>query len=426
MKTTPSRKRKKTRKPFHVATCGCVKVPVYERTMPNGKPGYLLANYASGTRRFDSYANSGLVIEAADKLARKLSERDVIGASMTREQAIDFASATQTLKPTGVLLTDAVSRFVEAFNIAGDVVAAAKFYRQRHKQTTAKRVTDVVAELLTVKESRGASKRYLEDLRSRLNTFAADFVCDAGNVTTPQVQSWLDARKHAAQGYMNFRRVLHLLFGFAVARGYASDNPAAACESVKINGRDIAVYSPTELAKLLATAIPDFKPVLALQAFAGLRSAEVERLEWSDIHLAERHVVIGASRAKTASRRIAPLSDNAAAWLADYAGQTGKVWRGSHEDFYQAQADTAKTAGVKWKANALRHSAASYMFALSNDAGRVAGFLGNSAAVIHKHYRELVSPKAAQAWFAVRPDGAASVPPALPANVLTIAAIANA
>ena len=43
------------------------------------------------------------------------------------------------------------------------------------------------------------------------------------------------------------------------------------------------------------------------------------------------------------------------------------------------------------------------MFALTNDAGRIAGFLGNSASVVHKHYRELVKPAAAQEYFNVRP-----------------------
>ena len=56
---------------------------------------------------------------------------------------------------------------------------------------------------------------------------------------------------------------------------------------------------------------------------------------------------------------------------------------------------------MKWKANALRHSYASYRFAQTGDAGRVAGELGNSAAVVHRHYRELVKPTDAQRWFAV-------------------------
>jgi hypothetical protein len=38
--------------------------------------------------------------------------------------------------------------------------------------------------------------------------------------------------------------------------------------------------------------------------------------------------------------------------------------------------------------NALGHSCASYRFALSNHAGRVAGECGNSAGVILKHHRE--------------------------------------
>jgi len=46
------------------------------------------------------------------------------------------------------------------------------------------------------------------------------------------------------------------------------------------------------------------------------------------------------------------------------------------------------------------------MFALSNDAGRVAGYLGNSAAVIHRHYRELVTPADAKRWFGIAPTKA--------------------
>ena len=63
-------------------------------------------------------------------------------------------------------------------------------------------------------------------------------------------------------------------------------------------------------------------------------------------------------------------------------------------------------APVPWKANALRHSCASCRFALTGDAGRVAGECGNSAAVVHRHHRELVQPADAERWFAVRPGAA--------------------
>jgi integrase len=183
---------------------------------------------------------------------------------------------------------------------------------------------------------------------------------------------------------------------------------------------------------LLAAADSDFLPCLAIGAFAGLRSAEIERLEWSDIHIAEKFIVVGASRAKTASRRIVPIHENLAAWLAPYAGKQGNVWAGGHEEFYEAQQDTAaataieadEQAGVKaqkaikWKANGLRHSYASYRFAQIGDAGRVAGELGNSAAVVHRHYRELVRPADAETWFSIKPK--------TPANVTAMPAVALA
>ena len=69
---------------------------------------------------------------------------------------------------------------------------------------------------------------------------------------------------------------------------------------------------------------------------------------------------------------------------------------------------TAEKAGIDWKRNALRHSYASYRFAQTTDAGLVAGELGNSVNMVHKHYRELVTRQSADQWFNIKPDKAAS------------------
>ena len=156
--------------------------------------------------------------------------------------------------------------------------------------------------------------------------------------------------------------------------------------------------------KLLAAASAEFLPSIVLGAFAGLRSAEIKRLTWDDIRLADRHIVVGKDKAKTASRRIVPVWENCAAWLAPYAGHAGAVWGGGYSRFYDEQKRAAKEAGIDWKRNGLRHSYASYRFAQTMDAGRVAGELGNSAAVVHRHYRELVTPKAGEEWFAMKPS----------------------
>jgi integrase len=422
MKTTRTRKAEWPKK----VTFGRESVTVYRREIPSGGFGYMVANYAAGKRRFDSYPTEADAIAAAQLLARQLSERQVVAASMTNGQAAEYAAAVQTLKPHGVTLTSAADTLAKCLETVSDLptlLAAVEFYAARHKRVTPKPVSEVVTELLGVKESRKVSARYLQDLRVRLGRFAAAFRKNCCDVTTAEVQAWLDSLNLSRQSYKNFRTVAHLFFEFAVARGYAADNPVAGSESLTVGSGDVEIFTPAEIRRLLAAASPDFLPCLALGAFAGLRSAEIERLTWEDIHLAERHIVIGADKAKTASRRVVPVSDTLAAWLAPYAAHTGMVWQGTHEAFYIAQQATAAATAVagnadagtpakppvKWKQNGLRHSYASYRFAENGDAGRVAGELGNSAAVVHRHYRELVKPADAERWFAVLPDAAANV-----------------
>jgi integrase len=421
MKTTHSRKVVQANSWPRKIRCGRAVVTVYRRRTPGGNDAFMVANYAEGKRRFDSYPTAAEALEEANRLAKRLSERDVMAASMTREQAVEYATATQALAPFNVPLPATAVTVAECLKLVGDLpnlVAAAKFYTARNKQTVKKRVPDVVAELLTIKESRGAALRYMEDLRYRLNRVADAFQKDACNVTTAEIQEWLDSQKFGPQAYTDFRNRAYLLFQFAVARGYAVDNPVTGVERIKVRAGDVEVFTPAEMTRLLAVASPDFLPCLVIGGFAGLRSAEIERLEWSDIHLAERFIVVGASKAKTAGRRIVPISDNLSDCLQPYAQRQGHVWHGTHEKFYDAQQDIAKAAGLKWKSNALRHSYASYRFALTNDAGRVAGECGNSAAVIHRHYRQLVKKTDAERWFAVKPDQSE--------NVLAFPAVAKA
>jgi integrase len=399
----------------------------------------MVANYAGGKRRFDAYSKEADALEAADKLARQIDKRDYVAASMTQDQALEYANAVQALAPYGVSVGAGAAALAECLKDLGDGLpslhAAVSFYKARHKQVTKKPVAGVVAELLKIKGSRGASVRYAKDLRLRLERFAGDCNRDCCNITASDVQSWLDAQKAhegkplSPQSYKNYRTVLHTLFQFAVAHGYAADNPVEGVERLKVRSGDIEIFTPIEIARLLEAArvnYPDFLPSLAIGAFAGLRSAEIERLTWDDIDLKARHIKLGASKAKTASRRIVPIADNLVEWLRPYAGrQQRQIWPGESILFYKRQqqvalataveADEAKGVKaqkpVEWKGNALRHSYASYRFALTGDAGRVAGECGNSAAMIHRHYRELVKPADAQRWFNVKPESPANVLP---------------
>ena len=76
---------------------------------------------------------------------------------------------------------------------------------------------------------------------------------------------------------------------------------------------------------MLEHAEPALVPFLAIGAFAGLRHAEIQRLDWSEVRLDEGFIEVKASKAKTASRRLVPILDNLKQWLTPHRQTEGKV-----------------------------------------------------------------------------------------------------
>ncbi|MEO6786770.1 MAG: hypothetical protein ABI318_11610 [Chthoniobacteraceae bacterium] len=73
------------------------------------------------------------------------------------------------------------------------------------------------------------------------------------------------------------------MFSFAKRQGYTQRNPIADVERAKEHGGEVGILTVAETARLLECAEKDTLPYWAIGAFAGLRSAEIERIEWKDI-----------------------------------------------------------------------------------------------------------------------------------------------
>ena len=409
---------------------GNVAVRIYRRQktvkvkLKNGKTVrkiytvFAVEDYTNGTRRFHDTTKHAKAVATAQRIADQLATGQTTAASMTNTQAASYGRAVELLRPTGVALEVAAGIFAEAFAIMGSAhhVEAARHWKQtRAAVVTHKTVAEVVTELVQHKKARQKSARYVGDLSARLTRFAKDFGGDIENLTTSDLTRWLDGLKVAPRTAKNFQRVIATLFAFAQARGYVAKgtNPAEDMERINSNGGAIDIYTPKELAALLKHAPKDYLPYVALGAFAGLRSAEIERLDWKAIDVAGGYIHVAADKAKTAQRRLVPIVPNLAQWLAPYTKRRGKVWKGNVYELQEARAATVKAAGVPWKPNALRHSFCSYRLADIQNAAQVALEAGNSPTMVFRHYRELVKPAAAKTYFAIAPDQ--------PANVLTLA-----
>jgi integrase len=411
--------KKKSEFPIEIKR-GNVVVKIYRTVAATGYESFQVADYSGGTRKLVSKSSLEEARAEAVRIGDKMNtgDRDVL--ALRGADAASYVRSTDKLKGTGVSLEVAVSVFVESFTILGGnrVTEAARALAKRNPASLPqKTVREVMDELIAAKESGGLGGRYIADLRYRLGRFAEGFECSIGGIDGGQIQTWMDKLKLSPRSQINFRRVIGTLFEFAKRKGYLpkDHDEIDRMEKVKARSGDIVIYSPAELARLLAAAPKGFVPCLAVAAFCGLRSAEIEKLDWREVRLAERFIEVTAGKAKTKTRRLAPIPDNAVAWLAPYVKATGPVWRGSHDDFYDAQQDTAEATKTKtlpaleWKANAARHSFISYRLAQIQSVNQVAMEAGNSPGVIHAHYKELVRPADAVKYFAIAPNEPANV-----------------
>jgi integrase len=150
---------------------------------------------------------------------------------------------------------------------------------------------------------------------------------------------------------------------------------------------------------------------LTIAGFAGLRTAEITRLDWREVDLQERMITVASTKAKTGSRRIVPIADNLLNWLKPVAQSQGAVV--PFRSWWNELAAVADRASVireesepnfTWRRNALRHSFCSYKLALCGDVARVSYEAGNSPQMVHRHYKALVNEKQGTEWFNINPS----------------------
>ncbi len=263
-------------------------------------------------------------------------------------------------------------------------------------------VSELDVQMHAAKTADGASRSHLNDLKCRVKRFCVDFGDEnAATISTRQVDEWLRDLPLAPQGRNNYRSAIRSLFNFAVKRNYATSNSAANTEKAKVVDVARGILTISETVALLNACESDTFPFVAISVFAGLRSAEIERLDWSEVDLDESHIEVTAKKAKNSRGRLVPISENLAAWIRPLMSRSGPVAPNGLRKRFDAVNVRARLS--EWPPNAMRHSFASYRLAQTHDAARVSLEMGNSPAMIFQHYREMVKPKDADRYRNIVP-----------------------
>jgi integrase len=407
---------------------------------------FTLIYYQEGLRKRVLKNTFEAALAEANEVAKLLGSKDVDVLQLHSADRAAYKRAREVLDPLGISIEVAAVEYAHIKRILGDTppTVAAEYYVRKHPtKIPAKTVPVVVKEFLGAKKADGCSKRYLNTLKYNLGAFAKRFQANIEPVVGGEVDAWLRSSGLSPRTRNNIRTSLHTLFKFAVGRRYLPKDHDE-LDSVSVVGDrdgDIEVFTSAELTEMLCCASERMIPFLVLGAFAGIRHAEIQRLEWRDVRFDEGTIEIHASKAKTASRRLVPILPVLKEWLVKYRQPSGLLvshrnvafelhmiaktanqlrraaWasaRGvTEEQLKQAEAQAKELAGRRqksklrsqkgevppgaetadiegwepfaWKNNGLRHSFISYRLAAIQNTAQVALEAGNSPQMIFQN-----------------------------------------
>jgi hypothetical protein len=368
-----------------------------------GRKMYQLAFYAAGKRIQKNFSDKSEAKRVAHQILSGLTNDAQAVAAMATPELESLVAARKVLV-SGYALHVAVEEHAQAVTKLGktSLREAVEFFL-RHNRADVPRLTlvEIAEQFAYSRQQAGCSDHYVSQCRKTVGDVAFPGR-SLPDLRTAELDAWLGALTFAPKTKNGMRTILAACGNWAEGRGYLvkGGSPFPAIMRYKETKDAVSIFTPENIASLLAKADNTLRPFLALGAFAGLRMAELQRLDWSEIDLERGFITVAASKAKTRQRRLVPILDNLKLWLTPCKQASGPVCLHKRPQIAAARL----CDGFAWQENGLRHSFISYRLAILHDTARVALEAGNSPEVIFGHYRELVTPEAAAAWFAVSPQ----------------------
>jgi integrase len=348
----------------------------------------------TGRRQRLFFATRGLAQAECEKLKAR---RDNFGTSLSNLTAAQIAQAA------------------EAFDLLSGqaAVSLAEIVREHLRRIDHRAASVTFSKLfeayLASKEHRTPKyQRALRNTHDRFTKLHAKLVCDV----TPRE---LEVRLLRMPGGSRNEVMRHLraVFGYGVKRKYLSENPINQLDYADRPRKEVEILSVDQIQAMLNHALehdPGLLPFLVLGFYTGIRpDGELIKLQWSDVDLVDRVVVIRPEVSKTRRRRFVDLSDNAKAWLNAYADRggtfTGPVVRYTAQQLRSARRANKRAAGIThWPQSAMRHSFCSYWLAQFKDVNRLTLLSGHdNVDTMWRHYHRGTPEAEAKRYWALVP-----------------------
>lgn len=379
---------------------------------------FLLDDRSTGKRRLLSNTTLGAAKNRADAIRKAMAKGQAGSLAMSDSDWWEWKLASNLLKAENPQATiyGAIQEYVEARRILGPglrlVDAASGFQKQREANEpdwTATPLQEAAARYLHSKQLTGKSASHCKNIECRFKRLAATLPKDAQTheLTAGQLEIAVASLKLGAKTSNDYRLMLVNFFTWCGKQNPPlvppNQNPAKSMDRhTEVHG-EVRFVSSAQLRQILVAAQnrrPDLLPYLALVAFAGLRPAEVKRLDWSEINGA--YIRLPGTKSKTGRSRQIPIQPNLAAWLELWRKPQGLVC--PHIDLFHVNSQIRRISGITLPHDGLRHGYGTHRCAILRNVAAVALEMGNDARVCERHYlNAFCAPEEANEWFSLKP-----------------------
>lgn len=299
----------------------------------------------------------------------------------------------------------------------GTLEEAAQFYAKHKAPKGERKTVDQVAdEYIQDARDNNLRPRSIKSIEHRLNRFRAAFgdrlVCE---ITRHDVEKWVKSIDLTPISKKHFATVASGMYNYAIGHEYASENPFIGPKFRRDrHAQDeklpecLPWKSVEKIMRVAKEQVPEMVPVIAVGFFAGLRTSEIQQLDWKSVDFASALITVLPETAKKRRTRHVTMEPNLRLWLLPYRRESGLVapqgstWRVAFDRVRELAGLYGKDEKGKclWPENAMRHSFASYHLMKHNDAAKTALQLGHrNQSLLFDHYRALVKPQDAEAYW---------------------------
>lgn len=278
---------------------------------------------------------------------------------------------------------------------------ACRFY-EAHNPSKSLTLEELVDNFLEAKRRKNLKEESLRLLETTMQQFMdGRYDTPAALISQSDVESFINNAE-----WSNWRRrgaIIDLgnLFNWAVKKHLLAINPVSAIDRPIIDHKTPEILTTDEvmtLLKLCREFYPSLVAGISIALFAGLRSSEIRKLQWSDLKIS--FIELKSHITKGRARRLVTIRPTLEAWLATCRKATGPVWPvGSYK---QVKDFRRQASGLP--RNVLRHSFISYALGAGEAIDKVAMESGNTPEICFTHYRELVTPSEASEFWALTPE----------------------